>query len=185
MKKTILAISICAALGCILLSGCSKAKDAKVQGGRNVTSEEVRQTSADEWFDRIGEKEDAQGYAPNTSLNALIQKAKESDAAKDDIIRRAGEIIDDPKENPYRRWQSCYVLSAIGDKRGIAAITRALTNENSVVRGVAACALGTFDDSDARYALTEAAKTERDSDVQAWIRKALAGQFLPKKVNAQ
>jgi HEAT repeat protein len=181
MKKFIFAVSLCAALGCVLLPGCSKSKTPNVQSGLQATPDEIRSTSADEWFDRIGEKEAALGYAPNTSGNVLIQKARESAALKDDIIRKAGDIIDDPQQNSYRRWQSCYVLSHIGDKRGIPAISHAFTNEDSVVRGVAACALGAFDDSDVRATLEAAAKTEQNPDVQSWVKKALDGQFLPGK----
>lgn len=181
MKKTILIISFSAALGCLLLPGCSKSKTVKAPAGRDATRDEIHSISADEWFDRIGEKESALGYAPNTSGNVLIQKAKESAATKDDIIRKASDLIGDPQQSPFRRWQSCYVLSYIGDKRGIPAITRALKDENTTVRGVAACALGAFDDADAREALEAADKTEKDAEVQGWIKKALDGQFLAKK----
>ena len=155
--------------------------NAKLQSGRNATSDEVRNISAEEWFDRIGQKEIALGYAPNVSLNTLIQKATESDASKDDIIRRAENIIDDPQQNSFKRWQSCYVLSGIGDKRGIPAITRAFGNQDPVVRGVAACALGAFDDPDAKAALEKAAKNEKNPDVQNWIQTALDGKFLPER----
>ena len=79
-----------------------------------------------------------------------------------------------------KRWESCYVLSSIGDKRGIPAVVRALYDENGVVRGVAACALGQrnfFNDPDAQSALQEAAKTEDSKDVQITIDKSLNGQF--------
>src|ERR1041385_3661403 len=150
MKKFILTVSFYVALGCVLLPACSKSKNSKVQSGRGATSDEIRSTSVDEWFDRIGEKEAALGYGNFTSLNALIQKARESDSIKTDIIRRATGIIDDSTQSPVRRWQSCYILSGIGDKRSIPAIVRALNkDESSTVRGVSACALGAFDDSDA------------------------------------
>jgi len=171
-----------AALGCFLLPGCSKSKISKVQPGRDATHDEIRNTSVDDWFDRIGEKEAALGYAPNTSLNALIQKAKESDTVKDSIVNEATQIIGDSTQDSYKRWQSCYILSYIGDERSIPTLKQALNNDESVtVRGVAACALGAFDNSDARDALEEAAKNEKKLDVQAWIQKALDGQFLPKK----
>ncbi|HEY1663302.1 MAG TPA: HEAT repeat domain-containing protein [Verrucomicrobiae bacterium] len=112
---------------------------------------------------------------------ALIQKAGESDAVKGDIISKATDIIDDSSQSSFKRWQCRYVLSGIGDTRGIPAIKRALTNEDEMVRGVAACALGAFNDPDAHDALVEASKSEKDPDVQAWIQNALAGQFLPKK----
>jgi len=191
MKKTIITVSFCAALGCAMLPSCSKSKDSKdqsstrqnavLQSGRNATRDEIRNTSADDWFDRVGEKEAALGYAPNTSLNALIKKAGESDSNREEIIQKATEIIDNSSQNSFKRWQCCYVLSGIGDKHGIPAIAQALKDENATVRGVAACALGQFDDPSAKDALIKAAKTEKTPDVQAWIQKALDGQFLPKK----
>jgi HEAT repeat protein len=181
MRKTIVIISCWAALGGLLLPGCSKSKVVKVPTGRDATRDEIHNASADEWFDRIGEKEVALGYAPNTAGNALIQKAKESAAMENDIVHKASDLVEDRQQSPFRRWQSCYVLSYIGDPRGIPALTRALVDENTTVRGVAACALGAFDEPEARTALETAAKTEKDADVQAWIKKALDGQFLPKK----
>jgi HEAT repeat protein len=182
MKNIILIVSFCAALGCVLLPGCSESKSSKVQSGHDATRDEIHSTSADDWFDRIGEKEAALGYAPNTSLYALIQKAKESDAVRDDIISKATQIVGDSTQDSYRRWQCCYVLSGIGDERSIPTLKQALNNdESTTVRGVAACALGAFDNSAARDALQEAAKNEKNPDVQAWIQKALDGQFLPKK----
>ena len=91
------------------------------------------------------------------------------------------EIIDEPIENDLKRWQCCYVLSGIGDKRGIPALKRALQDKSEVVRGVAAAALGAFDDSDARSALEAAARTEKSAGVLEWIRKSLDGQF--RKIN--
>src|SRR2546430_2173417 len=156
MKKIILAITFCAAFGCVLLPGCSKSKSSNVQSGRQAAPDEIRNISADEWFDRIGEKETKLGYAANTSANALVQKAKESDTVRNDIISKATQIIDSSR-NPYERWQSCYILSYIGDKRGISPIIRALKDQSEIVRGVAACALGMYDDPDARASLAEAA----------------------------
>jgi hypothetical protein len=144
---------------------------------RSPSPAEIREVSTEEWFARIGEKEEQLGYARFASLHALIKKAAESDSVKDDIIRQASDIIADPGQDLFKRWQSCYVLSGIGDKRGIPVIKRALQDENSTVRGVAVCALGAFSDAEARGAIEDAAKSEMNSDVQKWIQKALAGEF--------
>jgi len=137
---------------------------------------EIRSTTVQEWFDRIaGEYGRANG--PFAALWALIAKAKESNAVRDEIIRTAIEIIDEPIQDDGKRWQCCYVISGIGDKRGIPALQRALHDKNEIVRGVAACALGSFDDSDASSALEDAARTEKNPDVLQWIRKSLDGQF--------
>ncbi len=130
----------------------------------------------DEWFDRFG-RDPKPGEAPFTPLRALIEKAKESDATRNQILRQASQAIDDPRQNPFKRWQCCYVLSGIGDPQGIPALTRALKDKVEVVRGVAACALGAFDQPEAKSALEEASRTEQSSEVQQWIRKALDGEF--------
>jgi serine/threonine protein kinase/ADP-ribose pyrophosphatase YjhB (NUDIX family) len=147
---------------------------------KEPTAEEVRNRSVDEWLKRLGR--DAEfNDPPFTALQALVRKAKESTNIKEEIIRKAIAVTDDPVENDFRRWQSCYVLSGIGDKRGIPAIARTLKHENETVRGVAACALGQFDDADARAALEAAAKTEKSSRVQQDIQKALRGEFRQKE----
>ncbi len=143
---------------------------------RQLTSGEIRKTSVAEWFRQLGNDEQL-GYAPFSVLNALIAKAKEDPESKDEVIRRAAETIDDQQQNMFKRWQCCYVLSGIRDKRGIPAITRALTDQNNTVRGVAACALGAFDDPEATSALEVAAKVEKNSEVQKSIQQALKGEY--------
>ena len=141
--------------------------------------QEIRNTPVQEWFDRIaGEYSRTSG--PFVAMWALIAKAKQGGAVRDEITRTAIQIIDEPIEEDVKRWQCCYVLSGIGDKRGIPALKRALHDKNEVVRGVAACALGSFDDSDAGSALADAAQNEKAPAVLDWIRKALDGQFRQK-----
>jgi len=147
---------------------------------KQITPQEIRKTSVEDWFRRLGN--DAQlGYAPFSVLNALIAKAKEGTNTCEEIIRRATETIDDPQQSMFRRWQCCYVLSGIGDKRGIPAVTRALKDQSEIVRGVAACALGAFEQPEARAALEKAAGTEQAPAVQKEIKKALRGEYRKKK----
>jgi HEAT repeat protein len=143
---------------------------------KELTAEEIRTTSVEEWFRRLGNDEQL-GYARFSVLNALIAKTKEGPESKDEVIRRATETIDDQQQNMFKRWQCCYVLSGIRDKRGIPAITRALTDQNNTVRGVAACALGAFDAAEATSALEAAAKVEKNPDVLESIQKALKGEY--------
>jgi len=156
----------------------NKSQPAAAQ--REVTADEIRRITVEEWIDLIGEKEAEAGYAPFTALNALPQKAKESDETRDKIISLASATIADTSQNIFKRWQCCYVLSSIGDERGIPAIKRALKDKNETVRSVAACALGQFDHSEARAALEEAASTESASSVKEAIQKALRGEFARK-----
>ena len=143
---------------------------------RQAGPEEIRATSIEEWFRRLGN--DTQfGYTPFSALNALIAKAKEGAESKDEVIRRATETIDDRRENEVRRWECCYVLSGTRDPRVIPVLIRALRDRSKTVRGVAACALGAFDDAAARSALEAAARTEKSRDVVSWIQKSLKGEF--------
>ena len=88
--------------------------------------------------------------------------------------------FDEPIQDDGKRWQCCYVLSGIGDKRGIPALKRALQDKNEIVRSVAACALGGFDNSEAKSALEEAEQIEKSPRVLESIRKSLGGQFRHK-----
>ncbi len=92
-------------------------------------------------------------------------------------MRVATETIDDLQQNMLKRWQCCYILSGIGQPSGIAALTHALKDQSSVVRGVAACALGTFDHPTARAALQQALANESNTNVQDAIQKALRGEY--------
>jgi hypothetical protein len=146
---------------------------------KQLTPQEIRKTSVQECFSRLGNDQQL-GYAPFSVLNALIAKAKEGTNTCDEIIRRATETIDDRQQNMFKRWQCCYVLSGIGDPRGIPAVTRALKDQSEIVRGVAACALGAFEQPEARFALEKAAEIEQAPEVQKAIKKALRGEYRKK-----
>jgi tRNA A-37 threonylcarbamoyl transferase component Bud32 len=152
---------------------------ASADPNRKLTDQEIQSVGFEEWFNRIG-RESEFGLANFTALEALQQKAREGGDIRVAIIRLASETIDDTSQNSFKRWQCCYVLSGIGDERGIPAITRALKDNNETVRGVAACALGAFDHPDAQAALVEAANSESNPGVQEWIQKALRGEFQKK-----
>ncbi len=106
-------------------------------------------------------------------MNALTVKATEGEAVRDQIIKQAIETLGSPRQDFLKRWQCCYVLSGIRDPRGIAPTARALKDPNTILRDVAACALGQYDHPDARSALHAAARTERDPKVRETIAKAL------------
>jgi HEAT repeat protein len=113
-------------------------------------------------------------------LWALIEKATISDnQTKEKIILKASEIIEDPNQTSFRRWQCCYVISGIGDEQGIPSLIYTLTKDKDIiVRGCAACALGKFKNKQAIDALKQAKTTEQNQEVLNWINKALDGQFL-------
>ena len=113
------------------------------------------------------------GDAPFTAMNALTVKATEGEAVRDQIIKQAIETLGSPRQDFLKRWQCCYVLSGLRDPRGIPPTARALKDPNTILRDVAACALGQYDHPDARSALHAAARTERDPKVRETIAKAL------------
>jgi hypothetical protein len=147
-------------------------------GDKKYDQKQIQEKNAEVFFERIGDPES--GYHGFSGLWALIEKAKISDAkTKEKIIIKAGEIIKDPNQTPFRRWQCCYVISGIGDANGIPSLVYALTKDkDTTVRGCAACALGKFTDEQAVDALKQAKITERNQEVLDWINKALDGQFL-------
>jgi len=142
----------------------------------NPFDEEIRNTNVQEWFARLGRDEEL-GYKPFTVMNALIKKAKEGEKTRDEVVGQATATIDDLGQGMQKRWQSCYVLSGIGDQRGIPPITRALRDRSAIVRRVAICAVGAFEHPDAKSALEAALKQERDPRLRQDIQKALQGEY--------
>lgn len=79
------------------------------------------------------------------------------------------------------RWQgmrrnACIVLGIRGDRRSLAALADALEQEDSVLRGHAAWAIGAIGGPSARRVLRRAQRLERDGDVLDEIRRALASE---------
>jgi hypothetical protein len=147
---------------------------------KQPTQKDVRDISIEDWFARIG-REGEFKLKPFASMNALIQKAKQNDENRDKVVQKAIETIEDSEANEGTRWQCCYILSGIGDKRGIPALAHALGDKSDTVRSVAACALGAFDDEDARTALKKAAKGESSPKVKEELKKALNGAYLTRR----
>ncbi len=138
--------------------------------------EEIRRTSVQDWFARLGQDEQF-GYKQFTVMNALIAKAKHSETNRDAVVQQASQTIQDLRQNMVKRWHACYVLSGVGDPRGIPAIARALRDQSPIVRGVAICAMGVFDHPDAKAALENAFKQEREPRLRQEIQKALQGDY--------
>jgi hypothetical protein len=147
-------------------------------GDKKYEQKQIQEKNAEFFFDRIGNPES--GYHRFSGLWALIEKATISDnQTKEKIILKASEIIEDPNQTSFRRWQCCYVISGIGDEQGIPSLIYTLTKDKDIiVRGCAACALGKFKNKQAIDALKQAKTTEQNQEVLNWINKALDGQFL-------
>jgi len=147
-------------------------------GDKKYKQKQIQERDADFFFDRIGNQES--GYHRFSGLWALEEKAKISDVkTKEKIILKAGEVIKDPNQIPFRRWQCCYVISGINDANGIPNLIYALSQDkDTTVRSCAACALGKFKSKQAIDALKQAKNVEKNRVVLSWIDKALDGQFL-------
>jgi hypothetical protein len=147
-------------------------------GDKKYDQKQIQEKNTEFFFDRIGNPES--GYHGFSGLWAIEEKAKISDTnTKEKIIIRAGEIIEDPNQTTFRRWQCCYVISGIGDANGIPSLIHALTKDkDTTVRNCAACALGKFKNEQAINALKQSKTTEKNEEVLGWINKALEGQFL-------
>jgi murein DD-endopeptidase MepM/ murein hydrolase activator NlpD len=156
------------------------AKQEPSAGNRVYSEQQIRERNADSFFERLGDTEP--GYHQFAALQALDEKYKRSDAAiREQIVRRAMEVLGERSRSPFQRWQCCYVLSGTGDERGIPVLARVLLEDsNELVRDVAACALGQYTAEAARKALEQAAKQERNEQVKASIKKALAGEYRKK-----
>jgi hypothetical protein len=147
-------------------------------GNKKYKQKHIQEKNTEFFFDRIGNPES--GYHGFSGLWALEEKAKISDSkTKEKIILKAGEIIRDPNQTPFRRWQCCYVISGIHDANGIPSLIYALCHDtDATVRSCAACALGKFKNEQAIDALKHAKTVEKNQEVLSWIDKALDGQFL-------
>ncbi len=140
------------------------------------TADQIRRTDVSVFLRRIANPET--GYHEMSAMWALIEKADESEVVKKRIGDGVARIIRNPSESSMRRWHSCYVLSGMGDPRGIPPLGSALlTDPDKTVRGVAACALGAFSDEESIDILERASRQERDREVLGWIKRALAGEF--------
>jgi hypothetical protein len=147
-------------------------------GDKKYGQKQIQERNAEFFFDRIDDPES--GYHRFSGLWALEEKAKISDdKTKEKIILKAGEIIRDPNQTPFRRWQCCYVIGGIDDANGIPNLIYALSQDkDTTVRSCAACALGKFKNEQAIDALKQAKTVEKNREVLSWIDKALNGQFL-------
>jgi RNA polymerase sigma factor (sigma-70 family) len=180
--------------GALKLMAWTKAKTAIVvgvsvlltAGTATVTFTEIRahQNPVNIWFERMG-KEKQLGYKPYWAMNMLIQKANENVATRDEIIQKAGETLNDPRQNMDKRWPCAYILSSIGDKRVIPVLVLALKDKDFIIRGAAATALGAFDDPAARSALETALLNEKLPTELEVIQKALNGEYRGTNVLTQ
>jgi len=115
------------------------------------------------------------------AMNALAQKAKESDAvSRRSILSLVIAAMQDKRRPVYQRWQCCYVLSGSGDEQGVPALIQVLLHDESeIMRSVAAEALADFPKSAAAHdALLQSARQETSPRVREVLIRRL-GQEMP------
>ena len=147
-------------------------------GQQEYTPEEIRSTPTEVFLKRILYPE------PNCdsfyAMNALIEKAKQSDArARDNEMKLVIAAMLDKRNPASQRWQCCYIISDSGYDAGIPALIQVLSDgETATLRGVAACALGKFPQSVAAHsALLQASRKETDSEVLEQLEKILGPEM--------
>jgi murein DD-endopeptidase MepM/ murein hydrolase activator NlpD len=148
-------------------------------GAASYTAEEIKRTSAEVFLERMLQPEP--GYDRFAAMNALAQKAKESEAAtRRQILSLAIAAMKDTRRPVYQRWQCCYVLSGSGDEQVVPELIEVLLHDDSeVMRGVAVDALAEFPQNAAAHdALLQAARRETSENVREALRRNL-GEAAP------
>jgi len=127
----------------------------------------------DVFFERLAKPEP--GFSPHPAMYALTHKARKADEpTREYIVDKAIACLQDLTRPVHQRWLCCYVISGIGDERGVPALIQALLeDEQEVVRSVAACALLRFRIPEVGEAMEEAKKREKSSRVLKWVTKWL------------
>jgi HEAT repeat protein len=148
-------------------------------GDLMYTPDQIRSTSAEVFLERMLKPEPR--YGQFSAMNALAQKARESDpAARVRIISLVVAAMRDKSRPIYQRWQCCYVLSGCGDELAVPHLIQVLLkDESDTMRGVAAEALADFPKSAAAHdALLQAARQETNPTVREVLTRRL-GQAMP------
>lgn len=142
------------------------------------TDQEVQGASVATFFERLATPQRGKHqFAPMWALQEKV--ATGGKPVVDEILERGAQIALDDSAPMPKRWHTCYVLSGTGDPRAIPVLGTVLTDDlSSLVRSVAACAIGAFDDDQARALLMKAAQTEKDPKVHKSIVEAYNGKFL-------
>ena len=147
----------------------------------NYTAEEIRRTSAEVFLERMLNPEP--GYEPFAALNALAQKAKESDAVtRRPMLSLVTAAMEDTSRPVYQRYQCCYVLSGCGDERAVPDLIQVLLHDESdLMRSVAAEALGDLDknakSAAAHDGLLQAARQETSPQVREVLTRRLSQEM--------
>lgn len=84
-------------------------------------------------------------------------------------------------DKKYFQRNAAIAIGNAGDESYIPVLAEAILTQDPLVRLHCAWALGRFDGTEAREALTKALQQEEDEDVLKEIRDALSGKFIAEK----
>lgn len=125
----------------------------------------VTRAQVDELFNTIDKFDTNEQKAENIKRLADLAKSADPEMAEY-LLQQGQDIVLDTSRGINQRWMICYVLSDSGDERTVPVLNRVLREDPSpLVRGVAACALGSFSSPEALAALEQAPLAERDPGV--------------------
>ena len=101
-------------------------------GSMMYTPEEIRSTPTEVFLSRMVTPEP--GYDSFAAFNALVQKAKESDAvARRQTILLVAMAMKDRNRPEYPRWMCCKVLGAIGDEQAVPDLVEVMLHDGSEI----------------------------------------------------
>lgn len=110
-------------------------------GDKMYTPEQIKSNSAQYFIEKMSAIEP--GYQQFAALNALIEKAKGSDAnTRRSIISMIEATISDNNKPHNQRWQCCNALGYIGDEKVVPFLAQVIQDKRSNIGGFAAEALG-------------------------------------------
>jgi HEAT repeat protein len=172
----------------LVLSACVVRAEGTGSNDKEYTSEQILTTSAQVFLDRMAQPEP--GYHKFAALWALARKAKEANAeTRWPMLNLVTKAMYDKSRSVYQRFQCCYVISDAGDQQWAPQLAHVLLHDPSAtMRSVAAEALGKFKNStEAKDALAQAAKQEKDPQVIEAIKRALVqgdAKYTPEQTTS-
>jgi murein DD-endopeptidase MepM/ murein hydrolase activator NlpD len=188
VKRSLLLGTICSVLVLAVLLARAQGQVSEAgppgdfhPGELTYTPDEIRGTSAEVFLERM--QHPRSGYQWFVDMNALIQKAKDSDpAARKRILSLVIGAMQDRSRPVYQRYQCCYVLSGCGDEQAVPDLIQVLLrDESDTMRGVAAEALADFyknaKSAAAHDALLQAARQETNSTVREVLTRRLGQEM--------
>jgi HEAT repeat protein len=154
-------------------------------GNLTYSAQQIRSISAAVLLERMLHPEP--GYWQFAALNALAQKARESDApTRGQILSLVIAAMKDKSRPIDQRWQCCYVISESRYEQGVPDLIELLLHDDSdIVRSVAAEALGNLAKSANSAAAHDGLLRAARQETSARVLEVLAHHLGPEMPAAQ